>query len=255
MKKSSPELLPGFHTADQVLRQRLHTGIQALDELLEGGLESGLTHLFYGDRSLHRDLLKIAVQAQLPLGKKGINSPTIIIDSANIMRIEDLTDYAFEAGLEPEEVMDRIYISRAFNSSQTYDLVMNQLDTFFDRVPARLLMVTGLPDLYFSEGITSEGSQQITHMAAKIMSLTLNRDIFTVVSTRPSEGRKDLPAGGRALAGYTQIHVQVTEAKSYFMYTLAKHPQFAVRRVSRPKPVTFGTTLPLSYFLNQDEEE
>ncbi len=254
MKDNNAEVYSGFQTADQVTRRILGTGIDALDILLSGGLEAGLTHLFYGVRSLHNDLLKIAVHAQLPEEKGGLDCSTIIIDSANVVKFENITDYAFEFGLEPEEVMDRIYITRAFNSSQTYDLIMNQLDDFLSRVHAKVLMVTGLPDLYIKEGLTGEGLQQLTHMITRIMTESLKRNLFTVVSAPSSERSQYSPAGGKAIASYSQIHVYVEESKSYSKYTLAKHPQYPVRRSTRSKPTDFGSTLPLSYFLNRDDE-
>ncbi|MGD9382175.1 MAG: hypothetical protein PVI03_07000, partial [Candidatus Thorarchaeota archaeon] len=178
----------------------------------------------------------------------------IVIDSANIIKIERIRDHAFELGIEPEDAMDRIYISRAFNASQTYDLVMNQLEPFFDRVQARLLIVTGLPDLYISEGLTGEALQQITHMATKLMTFTLQRRIATVISAPSSPKSPRTPAGGKALASCAQVHVHVEESKMYVKYTLSKHPQYPVRRASRTKPVASGTTLPLSHFLRNEEE-
>ncbi len=257
MRKSESHLRPGFLTADKLMNMRVQvgTGIPALDTLLGGGLESGLMHLFYGDRLLHNDLLRIAVHVQLPEDQSGIDSPTIMIDSANIIKVDKLRDYAYELELEPEEVMDRIYISRAFNASQTYDLVMNQLERFFDRVPAKLLIVAGLPDLYVKEGLTGEGSQQLTHMATKLMALTLNRKIVTLVSAPLSEKSRRTPAGGKALTSCAQVHVRFSESKSYFKYTLTKHPQYPVKRTSRSKPIMFGTTLPLSYFIGEGSKK
>jgi len=244
----------GFQTADQMMRRVVSTGSKPLDTLLGGGFEMGLVHLFYGSRCLNEDLLRAAVQVQLPEERGGINSPTIIIDSANMIRIDKLTDLSFELGLEPEDVMDRVYISRAFNSSQTYELVMNQLDQFFERAPARMLIVAGLPDLYITEGLTGEGLQQLSHMATRLMAFTLSRGIVTLVSAPSSPKSPDLPAGGKALASCAQVHVNVAESAAYFKYTLAKHPQYPVRRASRSKPVSFGTTLPLSHFLGEEEE-
>ncbi|MFX1603260.1 MAG: hypothetical protein ACFFCK_07215 [Promethearchaeota archaeon] len=254
MKGTEPGITLGFSTADRIRRRGISSGIVSIDKLLGGGLEMGLLHLFYGARSLNDDLLRFAVHAQLLEDQGGANSPTIVIDSANIIRIEKIRDHAFELELEPEDVMDKIYISRAFNSSQTYDLVMNQLESFFDRVRARLLIVAGLPDLYLSEGITGEGLQHLTHMATKLMTFTLQRGIATVISAPSSPRSPSRPAGGKALASCAQVHVFVEESKMYFKYTLSKHPQYPVRRTSRTKPVISGTTLPLSHFLGNGEE-
>lgn len=255
MKETKSDLAPGFFTADQVVRMRMSTGITAIDELLGGGLESGLVHLFYGPRTLHGDLLKMAVHAQIPESRGGSESPTIIIDSANMLKIEKITDYSFDYELQPEEVMDHIYITRAFNSSQTYDLVMNQLEEFFTRVPAKLMLVTGLPDLYIKEGMTGENAQHLTHMATRLMTFSLQKGIFTIITAPCSDRNRNIPAGGKALSSCAQVHVNVEESKSYFRYTLAKHPNLPVRSTSRSKPVTFGTTLPLSYFLESEKKD
>lgn len=234
---------------------RIPTGIQALDNLLGGGAEAGLVHLFYGDRSLHNDFLKIAVRAQMAKEEGGTGAPVVLIDSANMIKVERLTDISYELELEPEVVLDRIYISRAFNSSQTYELVMNELDNFFKRIPAKVLMVTGLPNLYIEEGLKSEGLQQISHMASRIMTFTLKRDLFTFISVPTSERSRNLPAGGRSLTSNCQVHIHVESTKSYIKYTLTKHPQYPIRSVSRLITKNIGGALPLSYFLGKVEEE
>ncbi|MHA2322913.1 MAG: hypothetical protein ACXACG_14830 [Candidatus Thorarchaeota archaeon] len=253
MKSPEIPLRPGFHTADELASIKVESGIVAIDSLLGGGLESGLVHLFYGERSLHDDFHRIAVKIQTMKEKGGLESPTIIIDSANIIKLEKFTRLAYEYDLEPETVMDRIYISRAFNSSQTYDLIMKQLEGFLDTIPARVLMVTGLPQLYLEEGLKGEGMQEISHMASKLSSLTLQRGIFTLVSAPVSKRSPSLPEGGRTLSGSAQVHIKVSESKSRRTYTLAKHPQYPVRRTNKTKTVSSGTTLPLSYFLKGDE--
>jgi hypothetical protein len=246
---------PGFFTADQVKRVKITMGINAVDNLLEGGIEAGLTHLFYGSRGLHNDFLRFAVRAQMSKKTGGTGAPIIIIDSANMVKIERITEICYELDLEPEEVMDRIYITRAFNSSQTYDIIMNQLNSFFVRVPARVLLVTGLPNLYIEEKLTGEGLQQISHMAANIMKFTLQRDLFTLISAPISPRSKITPAGGRSLASNCQVHIRVEESKSYVRYILAKHPQYPVRNVTRTKPTITRGTLPLSHFLGGESEK
>ena len=70
-----------FQTADVFERQVIRTGNHALDEVLDGGLELGLMHLLYGAKVLNRDLLRMAVHAQLPIEQGGLATPSIIIDS------------------------------------------------------------------------------------------------------------------------------------------------------------------------------
>ena len=140
-----------FQTADKVTGPVfLPTGIRPLDSLLDGGLELGLTYLIYGDKTIRELLHRILVHVQLA------GSPTIMIDSGNTLNIERITHYSYEDGLEPEDVMDNTFVSRAFNSSQTYDLVMNQLDSFIERIPAKLLLLPGMADIFYGEGADAE---------------------------------------------------------------------------------------------------
>jgi hypothetical protein len=233
---------------------RAESGVMAIDTLLEGGIESGLVHLFYGHKSLYNDFLHFAVKAQTFKVKGGLESPTIIIDSANMIKVEKLTELAYKFNLEPEEVLDNIYISRVFNSSQTYDLVMNQMENFLDKIPARVLMVTGLPNLYLEEGLKSEGLQEISHMASKITAVTLQRSLFTLVSAPASSKSPNFPEGGRTLSSAAQVHIQVTDSPSRTTYTLAKHPQFHVKRTHKAKTDPSRESLPLSYFLRGESE-
>ena len=70
-----------FRTADELTnRPSLTTGDHTLDNLLGGGLEPGMTHLFYGNRVLHQDLLRMAVATQLPEEEGVFNGPCIMID-------------------------------------------------------------------------------------------------------------------------------------------------------------------------------
>ena len=114
-----------FKTADTFYHTISGTGVSALNRLLGGGYEHGLMYLFYGDSVFNEDLLRAAVFAQASKENGGFESPVIVIDSSNMIDTIKLNDYSSEYELEVETVQDNIFVSRAFNSSQTYDLVIN----------------------------------------------------------------------------------------------------------------------------------
>ncbi len=231
------------------MRTLVGTGIPALDRLLEGGFECGLMHLFYGQSSFHDDLLRAAVWAQVPKKRGGLESPVIIIDNSNMIDTLKLADYASEFDMNIEEVMENIFISRAFSSSQTYDLLINHLDEFLDRVPARMLLVPGLPDLFTSEGLDTNRAQQVTHLAARLMVKTLEHELVTLVSTRSPQPPRGLPPVGRALASNAQVHILVEQTPMRTVYTLTKHPSLQVHSEYQIRHnARFGVTLPLDFF-------
>jgi hypothetical protein len=245
-----------FQTADKARGPTyLPTGISPLDKLLDGGLELGLTYLIYGDRTIREKLLRLAVHSQVPSDLKG---PVIMIDSMNMLNVQTLTHYSYEDGLEPEDVMDNIFVSRAFNSSQTYELVMNQLDDFIERVPAKLLLLPGLADIYYTEGpMDAEKKQHLTHMAHRIMTFTLKHNMATIITGSSSPKYKRYPAAGQALKHSAQVHVYVEETPQRVIYQLTKHPQHPIREEQEVKPGSdriMAATLPLSFFIDGLEE-
>ena len=129
-----------FKTADMLSHVISGTGVPSLDRLLGGGYEHGMMYLFYGDSVFQDDLLRAATWAQVPKERGGFESPVIMIDSSNMINTVKLNDYATEYELEIETVLDNIFVSRAFNSSQTYDLVINHLDEFLERFPANMMI-------------------------------------------------------------------------------------------------------------------
>ena len=242
-------LLPPFQTADRVQRIMCKTGTPTLDSLLDGGFEVGLVYLFYGSKRLHDILLKAAVHSQLPPRNGGFSSPSIIIDSSNVVNILTLRDFSFELGLEPESVMDMIFVSRAFNSSQTYDLVINHLDEFLERIPAKLLILPGLVDLFINEGLDSERTKDMTHLAARINAFTLKHNLITLISTSLKSSRAMQPPVGTTLASSAQVHIHIEETPMRTVYSLTKHPNLPNRTESSAKQGSaFGVTLPLDYF-------
>jgi hypothetical protein len=246
-------LLMPFQTADRVQRVMCKTGTPTLDSLLDGGFETGLVYLFYGSNQLSNDLLRAAIHVQLPLTNGGFSSPSIMIDSSNIVDIVKLRDFSFQLGFEPESAMDMIYISRAFNSTQTYDLVINHLDEFIERIPAKLLILPGLVDLFINEGLDAERTMQMTHMAARINAFTLKHNLVTLISTCIKSTHSEYPPVGKTLASSAQVHIHVDESPMRTIYSLTKHPSLPSRNESIiKKGSAFGVTFPLDYFFKDD---
>jgi hypothetical protein len=242
-----------FETADKLEYTVSGTGVPALNRLFYGGYEHGLMYLFYGDPIFHDDLLQAAVWAQKPQVLGGFESPVIVIDSSNMIDTVKLTDFSSELGLEPEMVMDNVFVSRAFNSSQTYDLVINHLDEFLERFPAKLLLLPGLPDLFIGEGYDAERSQQVAHMAARLLATTLTHEIVTIITTKQPVGRFNCPPISQALMSSSQVHILVEQTPMRIVYSLLKHPSFTPKTESRSKyNRQFGVTLPLQYHFDED---
>jgi hypothetical protein len=150
--------------------------------------------------------------------------------------------------------MDMIYISRAFNSTQTYDLVINHLNEFFERIPAKLLILPGLVDLFINEGLDAEKTRQMTHIAARINAFTLRNNLVTLISTRIKTAHAYYPPVGKTLSSSAQVHIHVDETPMRKVYSLTKHPSLPSRTESLARRGSaFGVTLPLDYYFRDGQ--
>ena len=113
-----------FETAFDVAERRkeigrITVGSTAFDELIGGGIETqAITEVFgvfgSGKSQISHEL---AVTVQLPLEQGGLDAECVYIDTENTFRPERIQQISDRFGLDHEEVLQKIHIARAFNSS------------------------------------------------------------------------------------------------------------------------------------------
>ncbi|MBI5332316.1 MAG: DNA repair and recombination protein RadA [Candidatus Aenigmarchaeota archaeon] len=114
----------GFKSAAEVLKRReevgrITTGSKALNDLLGGiGVETqSITEAAGGFASGKTQLgLQLAVNVQLPKEKGGLNGACLFIDTESTFRPERIKQLAEVQGLDPEKVLQNIYVAKAYNS-------------------------------------------------------------------------------------------------------------------------------------------
>lgn len=126
------ELDMGFETATEVVEKKeemgkISTGSEKMDELLGGGIETQtLTEAFGAYGSGKSQLaFQLAVSVQRDRNDGGLESGCIFIDTENTFRPERVKEISENAGMDPEEVMNDIYVARAYNSDHQVVLAEN----------------------------------------------------------------------------------------------------------------------------------
>ncbi|MFP4045980.1 MAG: DNA repair and recombination protein RadA [Candidatus Aenigmatarchaeota archaeon] len=123
------ELEMGFETATKVVERRgnigkISLGADEVDELIGGGVETqSLTEVFgaYGSGKSQM-AMQLAVNVQKE-GDGGLGKGCVFIDTENTFRPERVEEIAENRGMDPEEVMENIYVARAYNSDHQVMLV------------------------------------------------------------------------------------------------------------------------------------
>ena len=100
----------------------LRFGIPSLDDGI-GGFKPHDLAVLYGSRHAVKLSHMLAVRVQLPLHKYGLNSSVLFVDAGCSFNPHIVSSFAQLQGLIPKDVLERIYVSRAFTVYQLLSLV------------------------------------------------------------------------------------------------------------------------------------
>ena len=97
---------------------KVKTGSEALDELLGGGFETQAITELFGEFGSGKTQLghQIAVNTTKPVEDGGLDGTVIYIDTENTFRPERIIQMSEGQGLDPDEILGKIRVARAFNS-------------------------------------------------------------------------------------------------------------------------------------------
>ncbi|MEM4095204.1 MAG: DNA repair and recombination protein RadA, partial [Thermoplasmatales archaeon] len=152
-----------FESGDVLLEKRkeirrLTTGSKALDELLGGGVETAAITEFFGEFASGKTQImhQLAVNATLPLEKNGLAGEVLFIDTENTFRPERIVQMAKHLELDPVEVLKKIHVARAYNSSHQILLVEKAYE-LTSKYQVKLLIVDSLT-AHFRAEYTGRGT-------------------------------------------------------------------------------------------------
>jgi DNA repair protein RadA len=186
----------GFESGDELLARRkkvikLTTGSKAIDQLLEGGFESGCISETYGQYGSSKTQIahQLAVNVQLPVDKGGAGGIAVYIDTENTFRPERIIDMAKGIKLDPQVALKNIKVARAFNSDHQMllaekieDLIKNQ------GLPVKLVIVDSLTAHFRSEfvgrGTLAERQQKLNKHMHVLAKLAFNYNVVVYVTNQ-----------------------------------------------------------------------
>ena len=151
-----------FIRADELLKMRkdvmrLTTGSQALDKIVDGGLETQTITEFYGEYGSGKSQMchQLCVNVQLPPERGGLNGAALYVDTENTFRLERIVQMAKHAGIEPEEAVKNIIYAEAYTSDHQMFLMENA-DEIIKKNNIKLIIVDSLTSHFRSEYVGRE---------------------------------------------------------------------------------------------------
>ncbi|OWT32565.1 DNA repair and recombination protein RadA [Methanobrevibacter sp. 87.7] len=207
-----------FETAYDVMERRknvghITVGSQAFDDLIGGGVETQSITEVFGEFGSGKSQIshELAVTVQLPEEQGGLDGECVYIDTENTFRPERIEQIANGFGLDVEEVLQKIHVARAFNSSHQI-LMADKINELIQQGnPIKLVIVDSLMAHFRAEYVGRESlavRQQKLNQHLHVLQQIANTYNVAIFITNQVQARPDAFFGSptKATGGHVLGH-------------------------------------------------
>jgi len=229
MASKKMDNIGGFVSGDALLERRrevmkLSSKVQAIDDLLGGGFETQALVEVYGEFGSGKTQIghQLAVNCTLPLAEGGLDGDVFYIDTEDTFRPERITQMARGHGLDPEAVLKRIHVARAYNSAHQM-LLVDEVKRASKGLNVKMVIVDSLTSHfraeYIGRGMLANRQQKLNKHLKELKQLAdINNALILVtnqVHSRPDAmwGDPTKPIGGHVLAHASTFRLYLRKAK------------------------------------------
>ncbi len=160
-----------FVNATEIYKRRqdigkISTGTSCLDLLFDGGIETQALTEVYGEFGSGKTQFchTMCVNVQKPKEEGGLDGGVLYIDTENTFRPERIVTIAKVQNLDPEKVLERIIVARAYNSAHQI-LILQEAGPVIEENNIKLVIVDSAVGLfraeYLGRGTLSERQQKL----------------------------------------------------------------------------------------------
>ncbi|MGA2199141.1 MAG: DNA repair and recombination protein RadA [Nitrososphaerales archaeon] len=210
-------LEPDFVSASDLLIRRknitrISTGSKNIDDLLGGGIETWAITEFYGEFGAGKTQIchTLCCTVQQPIAEGGLDGGVVYIDTEGTFRPERIIEIAQSRGFNPDEILSRIMVARAYNSAHQ-ELIVKDLGKMIDKHKVKLVIVDSAVAHYRAEflgrGTLAERQQRLNRFMHNLLRTAEIYNI-AVVMTNQVQSAPDSFFGDptRATGGHVVAH-------------------------------------------------
>ncbi|HID09128.1 TPA: DNA repair and recombination protein RadA, partial [Candidatus Micrarchaeota archaeon] len=154
------------------------------------------------------ETMRAVAVSQLPLDKGGLNGNALYIDTENTFRPERIIQMANHVGMNPEQVLENIYVARAYNSDHQMVLAEKAREIIEEK-NIKLIVVDSLTAHFRAEyvgrGALAERQQKLNRHIHTLQRLADTYNLAVVVTNQVMAkpdmffGDPTEPVGGHVL--------------------------------------------------------
>ena len=196
--------------------ERISTGVKSLDPLFNGGIETQAVTEFYGEFGSGKTQVchTLCVMVQLPKEQGGLDAGAIYVDTENTFRPERIAGIAEARGLDPDQILSRITVAKAYNSSHQ-ELIVGELGSVLDKQKIKIVIVDSAVAHFRAEflgrGTLADRQQKLNRFMHMLTRTSEARNLAVVVTNQVQAtpdaffGDPNKPTGGHVV-GHTSTY-------------------------------------------------
>jgi len=204
----------------------LSFNMESIDALFPGFMLGDFA-VMYGLPSVLTLSLLLAVRAQLPYQLGGLESSVVFVDGGNTYRLYKVSRTARRHHLRPRDVLQRIFISRAFTAHQMTSIILDKLEEATAKYDARLVIISDFNGLYLDKDIRLDESREIFSQVTPYLAKFAEEKRVIVLATCPPHDYSRRRAFFHTIAcAKSNVIISVTKKPTYphaKQLTLEKH--------------------------------
>lgn len=213
---------------------QLSLNIENIDSLFPGFIFGDFAVL-HGSSAVQSLLTSLCVRAQLPYQLGGLESNVLLVDGGNSFRLYDVSAFAQTCELDPKEVLDRIFVSRAFTAYQLTSLVLDQLQTSIEKYDTKLVILPNLAQLYLDKDVPKKEAQEVfLQLTSYLANFAKKNRVILVATHLPRFWSKRSKFFEEVLCGRANVVASTIKFRNRPHFVLEKHPVFKIGKAEFP---------------------
>ena len=213
---------------------RLSLNIENIGSLFPGFMFGDFAVL-HGSSAAQSLLPSLCVRAQIPYQLGGLESNVLFVDGGNSFRLYDVSAFAQSCELDPKEVLERIFVSRAFTAYQLTSLVFEQLQSAIERYDSKLVILSNLALLYLDNDVPKKEAQEVFLQLTSYLASFAKRNRVILVATHPPRfWSKRSRFFEEVLCGSANVVASIKKFRNRPHFVLEKHTKFKLGKAEFP---------------------
>lgn len=221
----------------KAIQQRLSLNLRSIDALFPGFTQGELSLICGASAQTITSLLCVRAQLTYQLG--GLNSNVVFIDGGNTFELYRIAQLAKMHQLPPKQVLDNIYISRAFTAYQLVDLIIQKMELARKKFNSKVIIVSDLTGFFLDKDIPEFEAKRLFSQATTYLSNFARKNNIALIATYLPHRNEKLNCELQTLATIRSSTVLSFKTTKYErIISLDKHPYLSLGSLELPSQTT-----------------